>query len=270
MKAGLRFTILGCGSSGGVPRVGGNWGDCDPDEPRNARKRCSLLVQRLSQAGTTSVLVDTSPDLRVQLLDAGVGILDAVVYTHEHADHTNGIDDLRIVAMNRGSKVPVRASRTAAKDIVQRFQYAFELPLGGLHRPFLDLSIIEGPFTIDGAGGPVTFTPIEVEHGNIPAYGFRIDRVAYLPDVSEIPDASWPAFNDLDVWIVDALRRTPHPTHSHLDQTLEWIKRAAPRKAVLTNMHTDLDYRTICEETPSNVSAAYDGFRIDCPEITSC
>ena len=270
MNSGLRFTILGCGSSGGVPRVGGNWGACDPNEPRNARRRCSLLVQRLSMSGTTSVLIDTSPDLRVQLLDAGVGVLDAVVYTHEHADHTNGLDDLRIVAMNRAGRIPVYASHGAGKAITKRFDYAFEKPPEALHRPFLDLTEIETTFSVDGPGGAVTITPIDVEHGNTPTFGFRIGQLAYLPDVSAIPRDVWSKFENLDCWIVDALRRHPHPTHSHLGQTLEWIECAAPRMALLTNMHTDLDYKTVCRETPSNVAAAYDGFRIEYPDPESC
>ena len=270
MNAGLRFTILGCGSSGGVPRVGGNWGACDPDEPRNFRKRCSLLVQRLSVSGATNVLIDTSPDLRVQLLDAGVGVLDAVVYTHEHADHTNGLDDLRIVAMNREGRIPVYASHRAGKSITKRFGYAFEKPPESLHPPFLDLAMIETHISVDGPGGQITMTPIEVEHGNISAFGFRIGRLAYLPDVSSIPGSAWREFENLDCWIVDALRRRPHPAHSHLGRTLEWIERAAPRQALLTNMHTDLDYETICQETPSNVAAAYDGLRIEYPDPESC
>jgi phosphoribosyl 1,2-cyclic phosphate phosphodiesterase len=260
--ARLTFTILGCGSSGGVPRLGGRWGDCDPCNPRNQRRRCSLLVQRETGDGTTAVLVDTSPDLRAQLLDAGVGILDAVVYTHPHADHVHGIDDLRMVVFNRKARLPVWADATTQEALYDRFAYAFVQPAGSLYPPILDMNTIDGPVTIDGAGGPITFNPFEVEHGRIRALGFRIGDVAYLPDVSEIPDAAWPVLEGLDLWIVDALRRDPHPTHAHLARTLEWIERAAPKRAVLTNMHIDLDYATVAAETADHVEPAYDGLTL--------
>ncbi len=262
MNAGLAFTILGCGSSGGVPRIGGKWGACNPDEPRNRRRRCSLLVQRFEAGGATNVLVDTSPDLRSQLLDAEVGLLDAVVFTHEHADHTNGLDDLRMVAMNRQERIPVFASPAAAAAVTSRFGYAFRTPEGSSYPPFLDIKLIDGPLNIQGAGGAVTLAPFEVEHGDITALGFRIGDLAYLPDVSAIPETAWTALSGLDCWIVDALRRKPHPSHSHLENTLAWIERAAPRRAILTNMHIDLDYATVRDETPFNVAPGHDGLRI--------
>ena len=260
--AELRFTILGCGSSGGVPRLGGHWGDCDPENPKNRRRRCSMLIERESDAGITRVLIDTSPDLRSQLLDAGVGELHGVVYSHGHADHVHGIDDLRMIVFNMRQRIRVYADGATQNDLLSRFGYAFVQPEGSAYPPILDLCSIDGEIEIDGPGGPIRLTPFEVEHGNIDSLGFRIGDLAYLPDVSDIPETTWPALQGLDCWIVDALRRTPHPSHAHLDKTLGWIERAAPRLAVLTNMHIDLDYQTVADETPDHITPAHDGLVI--------
>jgi phosphoribosyl 1,2-cyclic phosphate phosphodiesterase len=256
------LTILGCGSSGGVPRVGGKWGECDPANPRNTRRRCSVLVQRFDGDGVTSVLIDTSPDLRTQLLDADVGLLDAVLYTHEHADHTHGLDDLRMVVMNRQERLPVYADQRTYNALISRFGYAFIQPEDSAYPPILNIHLLDGPVTISGEGGPLTLTPFPVEHGNIEALGFRVGNVAYTPDISDILEESRPMLQGLDCWIVDALRRKPHPSHSHLANTLSWINQLEPSQAVLTNMHIDLDYQTVLEETPDNVLPAYDGMTI--------
>lgn len=261
--ARMRFTILGCGSSGGVPRIGGIWGACDPGNPKNQRTRCSLLVERIGEAGTTSVLIDTSPDMRGQLLRAGVERLDAVVYTHAHADHVHGLDDLRQVVFLTRKRLPVWADQPTQEALLSRFAYAFVQPEGSSYPPICDIHAIRGTFVVEGDGGSVRVTPFVVNHGDIDALGFRIGNVAYLPDVLDIPDDVWPSLEGLDCWIVDALRRTPHPTHAHLSLTLEWIARAKPAKAVLTNMHVDLDYATVEAETPGNVSAAYDGMVLE-------
>ena len=261
--ARLTATILGCGSSAGVPRIGGNWGECDPSNPRNRRSRCSLLLERTTDGGTTRALIDTTPDLRSQLLDAGIGLLDGVALTHPHADHLHGIDDLRTVVQNRGSRLTVWADAETADVLLFRFAYVFAQPEGSLYQPILDLRTLDGPFTIDGAGGPIELRPFRVGHGGIDALGFRVNGLAYLPDVSAIPEDVWPELAGLDIWIVDALRRKPHPTHTHLAQTLDWIARAAPRLGVLTNMHNDLDYATLAAELPSGVIPAYDGLRLE-------
>lgn len=258
----ISLRILGCGSSGGVPRLGGHWGDCDPNNPKNTRKRCSLLVTRTGPNGTTRVLIDTSPDLRQQLLDAEVGELDALIYTHAHADHVHGLDDIRMIVYNMRQRLHVWADGDTGNQLLARFGYAFVQPKGSNYPPICDLNTLDGDVTIDGAGGAITFTPFEVEHGNIDALGFRIGNAAYLPDVSDIPDAAWAHLQNLDLWIVDALRRDPHPTHAHLAKTLEWIDRAAPKRAVLTNMHIDLDYATLAAETPDHIQPAYDGLTL--------
>lgn len=263
MTATLRFTILGCGSSGGVPRIGGDWGDCDPANPKNRRRRCSLLVERVTDHGVTQVLIDTSPDMREQLLSAGIGTLDAVVFTHSHADHTHGIDDLRQIVFNRRGRLPVWADLPTQTALRDRFTYAFEQLPGSSYPPILDMNLIDGPVTVPGAGGDLVLHPFLANHGGMDALGFRIGGVAYLPDAVSIPDAGWSMLDGLEVWIVDALRRKPHPTHAHLALTLDWIARAKPARAVLTNMHNDLDYQTLADETPDHITPAFDGMVIE-------
>jgi phosphoribosyl 1,2-cyclic phosphate phosphodiesterase len=259
-----RFTILGCGSSGGVPRLGGHWGACDPTNPKNRRRRCSLLIEQTGPEGVTTVLIDASPDLREQLLDANIGRLDGVVFTHPHADHVHGIDDLRMIVFNMRARVKVWADAPTSQALLQRFGYVFETPPGSGYPPILDLNAIDGDVVIDGPGGPVTLTPFEVQHGTIRSLGFRVDDVAYLPDVSDI-DTGRKAMHGLDWLIIDALRHTEHPSHSHLANTLGWIADLEPKNAVLTNMHIDLDYETVLAETPANVTPAFDGMVIETP-----
>ena len=262
----MRFTILGCGSSGGVPRLGGHWGDCDPEDPRNRRRRCSLLVERTGAAGTTRVLVDTSPDMRQQLLDAGVGALDAVLWTHPHADHVHGIDDLRMIVFNARRMLDAYADEATFAALRSRFAYAFATPPGSSYPPILTRHPLDGPVTVAGAGGPVTLAPIPVGHGDMPALGVRVGGLAYMPDVKTIPDAVLPMLEGLDVWILDALRRTAHPSHLSLPEALDWIARMAPARAVLTNMHVDLDWATVDAETPAHVTPAHDGMVVELPD----
>ena len=254
----LKITLLGCGSSGGVPRLGEKWGACDPLNPKNRRQRCSALIEKKTTKGTTRVLIDTSPDMRNQLLSVGIGELDAILYTHAHADHVHGLDDLRMIVINMRKRLPVWADAATKADLISRFGYAFETPKGSNYPPILEINDIDGPFKIEGAGGPLSFIPLEVNHGNIDALGFRVADIAYLPDVFEIPEYTWEKLMNLKLWVVDALRYEPHPSHSHLERTLKWIERAKPERSIITNMHVDLDFETLYHELPINVEPAFD------------
>jgi phosphoribosyl 1,2-cyclic phosphate phosphodiesterase len=260
----LTATILGCGSSGGVPRVGNQWGACDPANPRNRRLRCSLLLTLQGPDGATRVLIDTSPDMREQMLAAGVDHLDAVCFTHEHADHTHGIDELRAFYLRDRRRVPVWADQTTGELLMSRFGYCFYTAPGSDYPPILGLNrLVAGTgVTINGKGGVLTLLPFIVHHGTIEALGVRIGGLAYTPDLNGIPDRALEALSDLDVWIVDALRIDPHPSHFHLEETLEWIARIKPKRAILTNMHIDLDYGWLSRTLPKPVEPAYDGMTV--------
>ena len=256
----LRFTILGCGSSGGVPRLGGHWGNCDPNNVKNFRKRCSLLIQRFENNNVTNVLIDTTPDMRQQLLDAKIGKLDAVIYTHEHADHLHGLDDLRMIVINMQKRLPVFASKQTKNSILERFGYAFKTPKGSPYPPILDMNDLTEPLEIQGAGGPIKFTSFDVDHGNILVSAIKVNNVLYTPDISTVRNDT--ELRDLDCWILDSLRYKPHPSHVNLEQALGLIDRYKPKKAILTNLHVDLDYLTLLNETPDNVVPAHDGLQI--------
>jgi phosphoribosyl 1,2-cyclic phosphate phosphodiesterase len=260
----LSLTILGCGSSAGVPRPALGWGACDPNNPKNRRRRCSLLAERAGDHGITRILIDTSPDLREQLIDADVGHIDAVFLTHEHADQTHGIDDLRSVVLHQRKRIPVYLNRATADHILLRFSYCFVAPPGSAYPPILNHHAIEAgeSRTIDGKGGAVTLSAIILEHGNIPALGYRIADAAYTPDVSDIPAESWPLLENLELWIIDGLRYSGHPSHFSVNDALAWIDRFKPRRAVITNMHSDLDYEVLRQNLPPGVIPAYDGMRL--------
>jgi len=260
----LTLTILGCGSSAGVPRPALGWGKCDPRNPKNRRRRCSLMVERQSEKGVTRIVIDTAPDLREQLIDAEVDHIDAVFLTHEHADQTHGIDDLRSVVLHMRRRIPVYFNASTAKDIIQRFGYCFERPAGSDYPPILDRHAIEAgeSKTIDGPGGPITLSAFIMQHGNIPALGYRIGDAAYAPDVSDIPRESWGALENLDLWIVDGLRYAPHPSHFSVSDALRWIERFKPKRSIITNMHSDLDYEVLRQGLPEGVVPAYDGMRL--------
>ena len=273
----LRLTILGCGSSGGVPRFGGpdgagEWGACDPSEPRNRRTRCSVLVQAIAtdkqndQSDTTNVLVDTSPDMRAQLLKAKCTHIDAVLYTHDHADQTHGIDDLRVFALQMRKKAPVYIDECTSGELARRFGYCFE-QVPGSHYPAI-LEKREMPpcgdrFQITGSGGSVPVTAFLQYHGGVNSLGFRFGDIAYSSDVVGLPPESFEILEGVDTWIVDALQYKPHATHAHLALTLDWIKRVKPRQAILTNLHIHMDYKTLKGELPNGVTPAYDGMTVE-------
>ncbi len=260
----LGITILGCGSSGGVPRPGSGWGACDPSNPKNRRRRCAILISRTGSHGTTQVLVDTGADLREQLIDAGITHLDGVVLTHEHADHTHGIDDLRPLVLHMRRTIDVHMDAVTGTIMSERFRYIFETLPGSNYPPIAVRHEISAGhiFTITGEGGDISIMPIEVEHGEIKALGLRVGNMAYLPDVSDIPEDARQHFAGLDVWIIDALRLRPHPAHFSLEQALGWIDRMRPRRAILTNLHTDLDHDALLARLPDHVSPAFDGMVI--------
>ena len=265
MSGALEFTILGSGSSGGVPRADGNWGDCDPSDPRNHRSRCSLLVRRPAASGPlheTTVIIDTSPDLRLQTAAAGARRIDAALFTHDHADQAHGIDDLRPFFLNQRVRIPAYMDQATYDGLTRRFDYIF-VSQGGYPAIFEPRLIppLGVDFAVGGPSGEIPVQTFDVDHGEVRAVGYRIGGVAYTPDARAIPEASWAALQDLDVWIVDALRWTPHPTHAHVDLALEWIARAKPRQAILTNLHIDLDYQVLAARLPPNVEPAFDGFR---------
>jgi phosphoribosyl 1,2-cyclic phosphate phosphodiesterase len=253
----MKVRILGCGSSGGVPLAGGKWGQCDPNEPRNRRRRVSALIEH----GKSTILLDTSPDLREQLLDAGTQRLDAVLFTHAHADHLHGIDDLRGFNRLMHQAIPVYAHPRTLAEIEGRFGYVFTPiePGGSFYKPTLTPHVIDGPFELGG----LTVTPFEQDHGFSKTLGFRIGAMAYSTDVVGLDDAAFEILAGLELWVVDCLRYEPHPTHSHLAKTLSWIERVKPRRAVLTHMDIDLDYETLRRQLPAGVEPGYDGLVVE-------
>lgn len=269
----LTFTILGCASSPGVPRINGDWGACDPDEPRNRRTRCSALVERTGPNGKTVVVIDTSPDFREQMLAARVRHVDAVVYTHAHADHIHGIDDLRQYAQTQHKRIPVHADEATGKHLKASFSYCFETPDGGMYPPILELNRIEAGkvVRIDGPGGPVEMLPFLQIHGPITTLGMRIGGdlsalrggLCYSPDISGLPDQSLPLVSGLDCWVLDALQYKRHISHLSVEEALDWIARMKPGRAVFTHMHIPLDYQTVRRETPEHVEPGYDGMVIE-------
>jgi phosphoribosyl 1,2-cyclic phosphate phosphodiesterase len=261
----LAFTILGCGSSGGVPRVAQGWGACDPKEPRNLRRRCSALIERTGAHGKTIALVDASPDLRWQLIDAEVARLDAVLMTHAHADHCHGIDDLRPLTIASHTRIDVYMDLPTSREVRGKFGYIFETPEGSSYPPIARERRISAGAAVEvaGPGGTISAMPFDLEHGDITALGYRIGGLAYTPDLNRVPEAAFGHLEGLEVWVIDALRYAPHPSHLSLAEALALIERLAPRRAVLTNLHTDLDYATLARQLPRHVIPAYDGMRIE-------
>jgi len=262
-----RFTILGCSSSPGVPRLNGDWGACDPTNPKNRRTRASFLIEQIApDGGRTVIVVDTGPDFREQMIAAGVQHVDAVLYTHAHADHLHGIDDLRGYFIMQHKRIPIYADAFTMERIRQGFGYCLETPPGGNYPPIVLPRLIESldePITIDGAGGRINVSVHKQIHGDIHSLGFRVGDVAYCSDVSDFPGESVPKLLGLDVLIIDTLQYKYHPSHLSLEQSLSWIEGLAPKRAILTHMHTPLDYATVMSETPEHVQPAYDGLAFE-------
>ncbi len=265
----MRFILLGTGSSGGVPRVGNDWGACDPAEPKNRRLRCSALVDIFDSTRpdeVTRVLIDTSPDLREQLLANKVAHLDAILFTHDHADQTHGIDDVRALAIRQRRQIPAYLDASTKQTLLPKFRYCFE-GQGG-YPPILDMQpelVAYKSIELSGTGGAVSVLPVEQEHGRIRSLGFKIGPLAYCNDLNDLPEATLERLEGLDILIIDALRYTPHPTHAHLEQTLGWIKQLQPKRAVLTNLHIDFDYQTLSSELPEGVEVGFDNWSVDLP-----
>lgn len=260
----VKFTILGCGSSSGVPRITGDWGICDPNEPKNRRRRCAMLVQKTTDQGITTLLIDTGADIHHQLIDVKFPRLDAVLMTHEHADHTHGIDDLRAFAQDTRQQIPVYMSDHTFAEVGVKFSYCFKQVEGSYYPAILKrMKINYGQaFCIDGAGGMIEILPIKVTHGSIDATAFLIEGVMYSADVSDIPKDSLYAFEGLGTWVIDSLRPRPHVSHFGLEDALKWIDRMRPTRAILTNMTGELDYQSLKAELAmrnQNIAPAYDG-----------
>jgi len=256
----MRITMLGSGPSWGVPRIGGDWGACDPSNPKNRRRRVSILVEE----GGAVLLVDTSPDLREQMLEAGAKRVDAVLFTHSHADHTHGIDDLRSINRLMGKPLPIYADATTMNELKARFRYIFapidEEAKSAFYKPAVEPIVIDGPFTAAG----IAVVPFTQDHGFSQSLGFRFGRFAYSTDAVALDEGAFTALAGVEVWVVDCIRRAPpHPTHSHLARTLEWIARVKPRRAIFTHMDQSLDYATLLRELPAGVEPGYDGLTIE-------
>ena len=250
----MKVTVLGCGTSTGVPKIGGKWGVCDPNNPKNRRRRSSIFIEDQD----TKILIDTTPDLREQCLDAGISHIDGVLYTHDHADHTHGIDDLRAIKHIMKRRVEIYSNARTISVLRKRFDYIFEGKEG--YPDILNSNVIANEeFEVES----LAVQPFDLAHGNSITLGFRLNKIAYTTDVNAIPDDSEKYLHGLDLWIVDTLRPEPHPTHSHLEQTLGWIEKYKPKRALLTHMTWDLDYETLKKTLPENIEPAYDGMVIE-------
>jgi phosphoribosyl 1,2-cyclic phosphate phosphodiesterase len=270
MTGQLEVTILGCGSSGGVPRADGDWGACDPNDPRNRRSRCSMLARRLPDDGVgdaTTVLIDTAPDFQRQMAATGVKRIDAVLFTHDHADQTHGVDDLRAFVIRARRRIPCHMDAATHATMLRRFGYIFRGE--GAYPAICDDHLIPrhgSAWGVEGPSGAIPIVSFDQDHGlGVRSVGYRLGPVAYSSDVAELSEEAFAQLSGLKVWIVDALRYTPHPTHSHLEKTLGWIARVKPERAILTNMHIDLDFAMLAAQLPPGVEPAVDGLRFTIP-----
>ncbi|WP_019961794.1 MBL fold metallo-hydrolase [Woodsholea maritima] len=266
-----RYTILGCGSSGGVPRADGDWGVCDPSNPKNRRLRCSLLIERGDDLDAvengdkvTRLLVDTSPDFRQQWLNVGSPALHGIFYTHDHADQTHGIDDVRALVYRQHIRFPAWMNDETHQRLTRRFSYIFEAPAHSLYPPLLDAKKLpeRGEVLLcEGPGGPITARVFPVEHGRVTCAALVVGGMAYTPDVSAIAPEDLSTVSGISLWIVDCLKNTPHPTHAHFQQVMDWRDAVRPARMALTNLHTDHDYEALRAQCPPGVEPVYDGWQ---------
>tara|TARA_A100001015_G_C15029506_1_gene732377 strand:- start:568 stop:1344 length:777 start_codon:yes stop_codon:yes gene_type:complete len=254
----VEITILGCGSSTGVPVIGNDWGRCNPENPKNRRLRSSILVRNKN----VKILIDSGPDLRQQLLNADIKSIDAVFITHSHADHIHGIDDFRYLNVLMNKDIDLYASRKTIDEIAKKFGYVFEKlnpsANGFYYKPCLNPIEIQKSFKIK----KLQIKTFDQNHGFSISTGFRIDDVAISTDVVDLDSKAFDELNNLDLWIVDCLRYKPHKTHAHLEKTLRWIEKIKPKKSILTHMNFEVDYEEISKLLPKNCFAAFDGMRI--------
>ncbi len=257
----MRVTVLGCGGAGGVPMISAGWGKCDPSNPKNRRSRPSILVDVGQGAEARRILIDTSPDLREQLLRAEVRHLDAILFTHAHADHVHGLDDVRELNRIQGGPIPCWADKDTLEALHQRFGYCFLGIQDGqtIFRPWLNATRLTDPFRV----GPEEITFWRQDHAWMESIGYRIGNFAYSTDVLTLPDEAFAALEGVEVWMVGTLTAHPHPTHAHVDRALEWMDRVKPRRGVLTHMGPGLDYETLKASLPSHVEPAYDGMILE-------
>lgn len=264
----MRIHVLGCGGSAGVPSIGGadgrgDWGACDPAEARNARTRSSIVIE--GPAGR--VLVDTGPDMRAQLLGAGIPSVDAFIFTHAHADHVTGLDDVRLLNRIAGRPLPAFATAATLAELERRFDYAFrpwsvtqgQAPL--FYRPVLEVRPIEAGETIEAAG--LTIRTFDQDHHVMRTLGLRVGSFGYSTDVVRLDDTAFDALAGIETWLVGCFQRGPHLTHAHVDLVLEWRARLRPRRTILTHMGNDLDWGWLKANLPEGVEAAFDGLVVE-------
>jgi phosphoribosyl 1,2-cyclic phosphate phosphodiesterase len=260
----MRAVLLGTGGSAGVPLIGGtdgtgDWGRCDPGEPRNRRTRSSIVVQG---AGEERLLVDTSPDLRTQLLACRIPRIDAILFTHAHADHITGIDDVRILNRIAGRPLETFATASVLNEVTSRFPYAFRpWKPPGFYRPVLETRAIEAGETVAIAG--LAVRSFAQDHGYGPSLGLRIGGFGYSTDVVRLDQAAFDALAGVETWVVDCFGLTPHPTHAHLELVLAWASRVGARRTVLTHMGTDMDWATVGAMLPAGVELGFDGMVLE-------
>jgi len=250
----IKFIILGCGSSFGVPRADGSWGKCDPKEKKNYRTRCSALIK----SKVKNILIDTSPDLRQQLIKNKITNIDLVIYSHKHGDQVHGINDLRIFSLKNNKKIPVYADYETKKYLYNNFNYCFNN--SSSYKAILKLNLLKKNFKFTNKKNIISIKSVPVQHGNIKSQSFIINKsCAYINDANKIYKKDMKYFKNLNYFVIDCLRHNNHPSHFNLSEVIELTKILKPKKTILTNLHSDLDYNDLINILPKNIVPAYDG-----------